>query len=172
MTTTLDPAPAAKVADISGYFQSINAISADAVAILRAYMQDTPDANKLIEGQEFKDQELRIAIAKGVSDINSVAPTSVNFGAAQFAGIPLTFFLIFCSIAATEMALHRRLRNDVQYSDGGVTVDTEKFDKYMRLIDQLRAYYYEQVKKFKMSINLEGISGYLPSAYLFEYVRI
>lgn len=158
-----------KVTDSNTFFGAVNAISSDAVSILRFYLQDQPEYNRLIEGEEFTDTELRFAIAKGVSDINSMAPV----GMASLPGIPLGLFVAFSSFAALEMSCHRRLRNDIaNYSEGGTAVDTEKYEKVFQHMQNQRNFYYEQMKKYKMYQNLGQIGGSLPSAYLFEYVRI
>jgi hypothetical protein len=159
------------VNDQGGYLDSIAKISISSVNLVRAYMQDTPEKNKLIEGQEFKDQEIRMAIAKAVSEINSTPPSSISFGNGT-GGFPLTFLLEFSSINLAKMSLNKAIRNDIQYTDGGITVDTDKIQKRMAWLNQQLSFVKEDLKKYKMTMNLEGITGYLPSSYLFEFVKL
>jgi hypothetical protein len=172
MASALPTTNAVRVNDAQGNFlDQLSKISTNAVALVRAYMQDTPDKNKLIEGQEFTDQEVRLGILKAISDINTTSPTSVSFGN-NTGGYPLGFLLEFTSINLAKMSINRAIRNDLQYTDGGITVDTDKVQKRMAWLNQQYSLVKEDLKKMKMSLNLDGIEGNLVSSYMFEFVRI
>lgn len=147
-------------------------VKPDMVNLLRLYVQDMPEKNDLTDNeQEYTDLEVRLAILKSFDEINSIAPINIQL-AVPGRAIPLDFFLNFGAIALLEMSIHRRLRNEVSYSDSGVSIDSTKFEKYLGLMERIRGFYTPKVAKYKMSVNMAAVSGLQPSGYLYEYLVI
>ena len=137
--------------------------------MLRAYAQDFADRNRLNDDkEEFSPTEYRIAIIKTFADLDTVPPVSISLSAPGTLP-PINFFLGFGICNLIEMSIFRRLRNDLQYTDGGLTIDTEKFEKYSALLNEMRTYYFTQVNNFKQSLNKEEVQGLLPSSYSFVF---
>lgn len=171
LATTPLSVPAAEIVDNNDYFSTLRKIPNDAVMVVRTYVQDFAEKNHLLDNkEEYTDTEIRFAIAKAFSDLNSIPPISITIAGAE-QRVPINFLLIWSSMNLMEMSIFRRLRNDLQYTDSGVTVDTEKHQKYMALLDSMRSYYFNIVSKYKQSINLEGVTGVLPSAYTFQWFQ-
>lgn len=140
------------------------------VAMVRHYVRDYAEKNPLLGNkQEFTDEDVRMGILDALSYMDSAPPSAVKL-ATQGQQIPLDIFLGLSSISLLKMALHQKMRNSLNYSDGGVSIDTDRFDKYERLLTRLQATYDRQLMEFKKTINARQARGSVPSGYFLTFV--
>lgn len=139
-------------------------VTAQRVRDLRAYLRDDPLLNELLEGKESTDGQLREAILDSIDDWNNTQP-------------PLAFITVenhpsrrmLIRGAAIEILRSTAIyyaRNQLPYSDGGISVDDKnKLGPYLSLI-QDKANDYETKKiNLKKSLNISLGFGQIPSEY-------
>lgn len=140
------------------------------VAMVRHYIRDYAEKNPLLGNkQEFSDEDIRMGILDALSYMDSAPPSAVRI-AQQGQQVPLDMFLGLTSISLLKMALHQKMRNSLNYSDGGVSIDTDRFDKYERLITRLQATYDRQLLEFKKTINARQARGSVPSGFWLTFI--
>ena len=136
------------------------------VRMLRSFLGDTPDDNRLIEDQELSDDKLRLALALALDEYNNTPP----FEARKFSNFPSLAIIIHGgAIQALIMAGIVQTRNYLQFSDGGISeVIGDKAPMYQGWINQLAsvlANYKSTTEAIKVSINMEQGFGYIASPY-------
>jgi len=133
--------------------------------LLRLFLNDTPELNRLIRREESTDTDLDLAIDLAIDDYNITAPL---LGASGLATFPSLYLLIY---GATIQVLRSKgilqSRNELAYSSGGVSVRIfDKTQLYQSWIAQFVAEYERKKQNFKISAN---INSSLASGVISEY---
>jgi hypothetical protein len=133
--------------------------------LLRLFLNDTPELNRLIRREESDDTKLDLAIDLALDDYNITAPLLQTH---QLSNFPSLYFLIYgATIQVLRSAGILQSRNELAYSSGGVSVRI--FDKtalYQSWIAQFMAEYERKKQNYKISANINGaLAGGVQSEY-------
>jgi len=137
----------------------------EARRLLRLFLNDTPELNRLIRTQESDDAKLDLALLLAVDDYNITAPL---LGNVQVWNFPSMFMLIYgASIQVLRSAGLLQSRNELAYSSGGVSVRIfDKTQLYQSWIAQFVAEYELKKRNFKMALNIDAaLAGGVSSEY-------
>ena len=128
---------------------------AEFVSHLRQYLRDFPELNRLIDGQETSDRMLAWAVIDALDDFNNTPPFIGNHTVGSF---PYKSLLLRGAvIAVLESVTMLQMRNQMQYSDGGITVSvSDKGPLLMQWISMLQGSYERKKVQYKMSRNIES----------------
>lgn len=156
------------------YFVTINpnlrADPADAglslsVAEIRMALRDVdPEANYLLDELDFSDQEIALSIRRCVDYWNETPPPVSVYKATTF---PWRYHLSLGAAAILhQMAANQKMRNDLPYQAGGLTVqDTIKFKQYLEFHARYWKEWADWVKNKKYQLNIDGGFAVLQSGY-------
>lgn len=137
----------------------------EARRLLRLFLNDTPELNRLIRTQESDDAHLDLAIRLAIDDYNVTPPP---LGVYTIENFPSIWFLIYgAAINVLRSAGLLQSRNELAYSSGGVSVRIfDKTQNYQSWILQFAAEYERKKVNFKMSMNIaNAMAGGVPSEY-------
>jgi hypothetical protein len=130
---------------------------------LRTFIQDILEKNKLDDGFELGNDELRLAIELTIDGFNNTAPfsryTLVNFPS-------LRILLYGGAIEALTMAAIASERNELPFNVGNIsTVIKNRAPGYLAIIGRLEAQYERMKDSVKTTINMEAGFGLTDSPY-------
>lgn len=127
----------------------------EARKLLRLFLNDTPELNRLIRRQESSDEKLDLALRLAVDDFNITPPL---LGDVTIANHPSIFLLIYASsIQVLRSAGLLQSRNELVYSSGGVSVRIfDKTQLYQSWIAQFVAEYERKKANFKIAANVNN----------------
>lgn len=134
---------------------------------IRMMLRDThPEESFLLEGREFADEEITLAIDRTIRYFNE-APPFLEDVKINTIDCPWRYHVMegilgqLCLIAAGECR-----KNALQYSAGGLSVaDKEKESSYMQGYQLHWGSYKEFVREIKTSINMDRCWGVIDSPY-------
>jgi hypothetical protein len=138
----------------------ISQATRDFAQMVRLYLRDFPELNRIVSGEESSDRQIAWAILDALADFN---------GTPHFTTLRLEDLLLrnqhalllrmtVCSLIESIGLL--QTRNHLNYSNGGINVGVN--DKTPLLMNWLQYYKSttEQMKqRVKVSLNIEGILG-------------
>ena len=138
------------------------------IAEVRMTLRDVdPYENKLLDELEYTQEEIMLAIRRCVQYWNEVPPPIGTYTPSNF---PYPYHLsIGVAGILYSMAVHQKLRNDLPYNAGGLTVqDTVKWVQYREMQDRLDTEWKSWVKAKKYQKNIEGAFMTLGSGYAYD----
>jgi hypothetical protein len=146
------------------------------IAEIRMSMRDVdPEGNFLLDELDFKTNEIALMIRKAVDYWNEVPPPIQTYKATNF---PFRYHLSVGVVGLLhQMAAMYKMRNNLDYNAGGVTVaDTIKWQQYENIGTRLWDEYRKWVRDKKYQLNIEGgfmtlNSGYYRGYFWFNYYR-
>jgi hypothetical protein len=133
--------------------------------LLRLFLNDTPELNRLIRREESTDEKLDLAMDMATDDYNITPPL---LGVSTLANFPSLYLLIYGStIQVLRSAGILQSRNELAYSSGGVSVRIfDKTQLYQSWINQFIAEYERKKNNFKISTNINNaMAGGVASEY-------
>jgi len=141
---------------------------AEVVGDLRDYLRDHAGLNTLLcDKQEHTDSQLRLAVNMGLGAFNVLTPIS-SYTIKSLPTVAYPFLLHEGAIEALIMAGILHSRNQLSYSDGGITVaDHAKGGSYqgwINAITSLRRMAAKE-KEYKVQLNIEGCYGSIDSEF-------
>ena len=136
------------------------------VNMVRLFLRDYRELNRLIDGVEHSDRQIVWAILDTLDDFNTTPP---------FTGNSVTDFpskhVLLRGVAASllESLGVLQTRNHLQFSDGGLQVGVNDKTEYLqRWVQLFRSQYEEKKMKIKIAMNIERAwGGGLASEYRF-----
>ncbi len=130
---------------------------------VRTYIHDFADQNHLIDGEEFSDEAIELAMRMAVGDYNLMPPLE-RLEPKQFPSITL---LMYGTLAHLFLGKAAHLaRNTMSYSDGGLQIPIEeRAELYLTLGNQYLAQFRETAVKLKAQLNMEAGWGSVRSDY-------
>lgn len=137
----------------------------EARRLLRLFLNDTPELNRLIRRQESDDAKLDLALLLAIDDYNITAPP---LGDVSIVNFPSTWLLVYgATIQVLRSAGLLHSRNDLTYQSGGVSVRIfDKTPHYQSWINQFVQEYESKKRTFKIARNINsGFSGGISSEY-------
>lgn len=127
--------------------------------LLRLFLNDTPELNRLIRREESDDPKLDLAIDLAIDNYNVTAPVLQSHTTANF---PSLYLLIYgATIQVLRSAGLLQSRNELAYSSGGVSVRIfDKTQLYQSWIAQFVAEYERTKANYKIATNINNaLSG-------------
>lgn len=123
--------------------------------LLRLFLNDTPELNRLIRQHESSDEKLDLCIDLVVSDYNTTSPL---IGEVRVVNFPSLYLMMYGgAIHALRSAGLLQSRNELAYSSGGVSVRIfDKTQYYQSWIQQFIADYERKKSEFKVSANISS----------------
>jgi len=134
------------------------------VGRLRKFLRDIDELNKLLDGKESSDSQLRMAIEDALDDWNITPPLIANV---TIENHPSRRLLIRgAAIEVLESAGIFYTRNRLNYSDGGITVSIfDKAQDYSSWANKFKADYERKKQEVKKAQNISAGWGGVPSEY-------
>jgi hypothetical protein len=139
------------------------------VAEIRMAIRDVdPEANYLLDELDFSDQEIALAVRRCVDYWNEVPPPVSVYTATNF---PWRYHLSLGAAAILHnMAANQKMRNDLPYKAGGLTVqDTIKYKQYLEFHERYWKQWMDWVRAKKYQINIDTAYSSLQSGYAYDY---
>lgn len=148
---------------------SLGLVADDATSVLirqvRDFLRDHAAMNALTYGEETSDPLLRLYVAMAIDDWNSSPPLIGNITIDRHPSPTLLIYKVVSLVLWSAAIL--QARNNLQYSDGGISVQTsDKAPAYMSLAATFLQVYEEQKNRLKRSLNIEQGYGGVHSEYL------
>ena len=133
------------------------------VKMLRTFLGDTPEDNKLIPDKEMSDDKLKLALNLALDEYNNTPP----FEQRSFLTFPsLSIIIHGGAIQALTMAGIIQTRNYLNFSDGGIQeVISDKASGYQSWIGNLVSKYQQEALNIKTALNMEENFGIISSPY-------
>jgi hypothetical protein len=132
----------------------------DFVQVVRGYMRDYPELNRLQRGEESTDRQIAWAILDALSDFNGTPPTTLfTLGyLLQRRQHALLLRMATCTIIESVGLL--QTRNHLNYSDGGINVGiNDKTPLLMQWLNMFKATTEQMKQRVKVAFNIESILG-------------
>ena len=130
------------------------------VQVVREYLRDHPELNRLIAGQETNNRLLAWSILDAVSLFNGT-PHLTNYSLDELLAMNQHYLMV--RLAATtvlESVGLLQTRNHINYSDGGLNVGVnDKTPLIMNWLQYFRASTMQQLQRVKVALNIGGILG-------------
>lgn len=127
------------------------------IQLVRSYMRDYPELNRLIAGEESNNRQIAWAILDTLDDFNTTPPFT-RFGMQDFPSRSLLLRGVVCTLLESIGIL--QTRNHLQFSDGGITVGVNDKTPFLQAWIQLFRNGYEDKKlKIKVAYNIESAWG-------------
>jgi hypothetical protein len=125
----------------------------EARKLLRLFLNDTPELNRLILREESDAAKLDLALRLAIDDYNITAPILTPVTIANY---PSLWLLLYGGAIQTLRSNGLlQSRNELVYSSGGVSVRIfDKTQLYQSWIAQFFAEYEMKKKHFKISMNV------------------
>jgi len=125
----------------------------EARKLLRLFLNDTPELNRLILREESDAAKLDLALRLAIDDYNITAPILTPVNIANFPSLWLLLYGAAIQTLRSNGLLQSR--NELVYSSGGVSVRIfDKTQLYQSWIAQFFAEYEMKKKHFKISMNV------------------
>ena len=140
--------------------QGMSPTMAAFVQMVRGYMRDFAELNRLVEGEETTDRMIAWCVLDALSSFNGT-PHLTNYSLEELLQRNQAQLMLRMTVVAViESVGLLQTRNHINYSDGGLNVGVN--DKTPLLMNWLQYYksYTEQLKqRVKVAFNIEGILG-------------
>lgn len=135
---------------------------------MRLWMQDFAAYNALLDGEEFKDYHFELFIDMALDDFSVTPPLLRRYATVE--DFPSKFMLMLkVAVIALESAAMLYARNNLNYSDGGITVATsDKAPVYLALADRFGAQYEKLKMRWLVAKNAELAYGGVHSEYILQ----
>ena len=144
------------------------------IGIVREYLRDHAELNRLIAGEETNDTMIAWAIMDALSDFNGTPPFLGTFSLddlLQRNQHALLLRMTVCTVLESVGLL--MTRNHINYSTGGTNVGlNDKTPMIMNWINLLKPACEQMKQRVKVSMNVEGILGASQSGVRSEYSSI
>lgn len=128
------------------------------VNMVRTFMRDYPELNRLIAGAESSNRQIAWAVLDTLDDFNSEPPYIGDFGLDNFPSMSLLIRGTVCSLLESIGLL--QTRNHISFSDGGIQVGiNDKTPFIQSWLQMFRNSYEDKKRKFKTARNIENAWG-------------
>lgn len=129
---------------------------------IRDYLADSPENNHLIDGEEFTNSRIDLAMILAVDSYNTTPPLGGANLETLSASLLLYGTLWHLYVGQTALAA----RNQMSYSDGGLTIPIEeRYQFYMQMAQMYEGMFKSALKDEKISKNMEAGWGQVVTDY-------
>ena len=130
------------------------------VQMVRLYLRDFPELNRLIAGEETTDRMIAWCVLDALSNFNGTPPItqySLDELLAKQQQHLMLRITVECVIESVGLL---QTRNHINYSDGGINVGVnDKTPLLMNWLQYFRAYTEQLKKQVKVAFNINSILG-------------
>jgi len=127
------------------------------VVIVRNYLRDHTELNRLIDGEESSDRMVAWAVLDCLDDFTNTPPLIGNF---SLHTVPKSMIIRGAAIALLESVGILQTRNNLRFSDGGISLGvSDKAPIIMNWINLLRASYDQKKIEYKIAKNIQRAWG-------------
>jgi hypothetical protein len=125
---------------------------------VRMYLRDFPELNRLVDGYESSDRMLAWAVIDALDDFNNTPPL---IGAYTVSGFPYPSLLLRGAVISVLQSVGiMQTRNQLQFSDGGISVGvSDKAPMIMQWVQMLQQSYEQKKVQFKIATNISNALG-------------
>jgi hypothetical protein len=125
--------------------------------VLRRFLQDTPELNRLIKKNEIEDEDYEICIELAIDDWNATTP---HVGVMTLDAFPSMYLLVLgASVQALRMAGIYQSRNELNYQAlGSSFTRANKTQHYIQWLGSFLQEWEQKKKDFKIAQNV--VLGY------------
>ena len=143
--------------DIPGLSDQFNAF----IHMMRLWMRDYPQLNRLIRGVEHSNRLIAWAVLDFLSDFNMSPPPLGQYTIEQILDLGYSSLARRgTAIALIESVGLLQTRNQLNFSDGGINVGiSDKTPQLMNWLNMFQSKYEQDKTKVKISLNIQGILG-------------
>lgn len=130
------------------------------VQVVREYMRDHPELNRLIAGQETNNRLIAWSVLDAVSLFN-ISGHQTAYTMEQLLAMNHHYLLLRLTvITILESVGLLQTRNHINYSDGGLNVGVnDKTPLIMNWLQYFKASTQQLLQQVKVSLNISGILG-------------
>jgi len=141
------------------------------VSLVRSYLRDFPELNRIVSGQESSDRQILWAIFDALSDFNGTPPFIGNATIDDLMEKSQHALLLrMTTISLIESVGLLQTRNHINYSNGGISVGVnDKTPMLMNWLQYFKATTEQMKQRVKVSMNIEGILGSSNRGVFSEY---
>jgi len=131
------------------------------VQLVRGYLRDFPELNRIVSGQESSDRQILWAIFDALSDFNGTPPFLGDISMDDMlAKSQHALLLRMTTISLIESVGLLQTRNHINYSNGGISVGVnDKTPMLMNWLQYFKSTTEQMKQRVKVSMNIEGILG-------------
>ena len=133
----------------------------DFVQMVRFFMRDFPELNRLVAGEEPSDRQIAWAVLDALADFNGTPPFIGNSsleGLLSMQQHNLLLRMTVCSVIESVGLL--QTRNHINYSNGGITVGVnDKTPMLMNWLQYFKATTDQMKLRVKVAMNIGAILG-------------
>jgi hypothetical protein len=124
---------------------------------IRRFMRDNPYLNRLTAGHESSDEDIVDAIEDAIDDFNNTPPFIARY---NLANPPPLYILkrgvVLCLLESVGLL---NTRNSIQFSDGGISVNTNKTPEIQAWLQLFSNKYEQKKREWKTAVNIESAFG-------------
>lgn len=131
------------------------------VQMVRLWLRDYAELNRLLEGEEHSDRLIVWATLDAMEDFNETPPP-LSF---SFSAIPKSILRYGVALNLYESLMFLSVRNSLAYSDGGINVNLDKSGQIMQIRSMMEATYERKKREWKISKNIAAGYGGIQSEY-------
>lgn len=151
----------------------VSATTLNFVRMVRLFLRDFSELNRLIRGEETNDRMILWATMDAVSAFNGT-PQLTNFTLDELLERNLHHVMLrLTTISIIESVGLLQTRNHINYSTGGINVGVnDKTPMLLNWLQYFKSTVEQKVQQVKVAINVESILGYGASGVHSEYWRV
>lgn len=131
------------------------------VRVVREYLRDYPELNRLIAGEESTDRQILFAVSDAISEFNGTPPILGMYSLEALlerGQHSLLLRMTACTLIESIGTLSTR--NQINYSAGGVNVGVnDKTPLLMGWLKYYKATTAQMILRVKTQLNIEGMMG-------------
>jgi hypothetical protein len=131
------------------------------VQLVRSYMRDYPELNRLTAGEESTDRQILWALMDALADFNGTPPMLGGSTLEDLLGMSQHNLLLRMTVVSViESVGLLQTRNHINYSNGGITVGVnDKTPMLMNWLQYFKASTDQMKQRVKVAMNINQILG-------------
>ena len=130
------------------------------VYMVREYMRDYAELNRLVKGEESTDRQIAWAVLDAMADFNGTPPTTNYTLGVLLQRHQHALLRRMVVIALMESVGMLQTRNHLNYSDGGINVGVnDKTPLIMQWLNYYKSTTEQMKQRVKVAFNIESILG-------------
>lgn len=126
---------------------------------VKVYVQDKPEVNYLLPGEEFLPQQIELSITLAIDEFNMAIQPVSSFNVYNFPSKAILMYGVLAKLYAGQAAMYAR--NQMDYSDGGVSLPIEeRAPLYQQIAATFQQQFETMGKAWKVNANIQdGFGG-------------
>jgi hypothetical protein len=132
----------------------------DFVQMVRGYIRDFPELNRIVAGEESSDRQIAWAVLDALADFNGTPHLTAYSLEDLLQRNQHALLLRMTVISLVESVGLLQTRNHINYSNGGINVGVnDKTPLLMNWLQYFKASTDQMKQRVKVALNIEGILG-------------